>query len=97
MDLFSGGEAVLYDITYDEDFNSIYSEGYRGVWLYENGYLTLTMRPVEGTGHEAFTGTYPLLLASYGELWVGRSEADGSALPYIPAGFEGDDLVPTVG
>ena len=97
LDLFSGGEAILYDISYDEDFNSIYSVDYRGVWLFDNGYLTLTMRPEEGTGHEAFTGTYPLLLASYGELWLGRSEADGTALPYIPAGFEGDDLQPTVG
>ena len=97
LDLFSGGEAILYDITYDEDFNSIYSVGYRGVWLFDNGYLTLTMRPEEGTGHNAFTGTYPLLLASYGGLWVGRSEADGTALPYIPAGYEGDDLQSTVG
>lgn len=97
LDLFSGGEAILYDITYDEDFNSLYSVGYRGVWLFDNGYLTLTMRPEEGTGYAPFTGTYPLLLASYGELWMGRSEADGTALPYIPAGNEGDDLVPTVG
>jgi hypothetical protein len=97
LDLFSGGEAILYDITYDEDFNSIYSVGYRGVWLFDNGYLTLTMRPEEGTGYDAFTGTYPLLMASYGELWLGRSEADGTALPYIPDGFEGDDLQPTVG
>ena len=97
LDLLPGGEAILYDITCDEDFNSIYSVGYRGVWLFDNGYLTLTMRPEEGTGHASFTGTYPVLLASYGELWVGRSEADGTALPYIPAGFEGDDLQPTVG
>ena len=71
--------------------------GYQGVWLFDNGYLTLTMRPEEGTGYDAFTGTYPLLMASYGELWLGRSEVDGTALPYIPAGFEGDDLAPTVG
>ena len=71
--------------------------GYRGVWLFDNGDLPLTMRPEEGTGHEAFTGTYQLLLASYGELWLGRSEAAGPALPYIPAGFEGADLQPPVG
>ena len=97
LDLFSGGEATIYDITYDEDFNSIYSVGYQGVWLFDNGYLTLTMLPEEGTGYDAFTGTYPLLLDPYGDLWLGRSEADGTALPYIPAGYEGDNLALTVG
>ena len=67
------------------------------MWLCDSGYLTLTMRPVEGSDHEAFTGTYPILLDPYGDLWMGRSEGDGMALPYLPVGYDADTLEPTVG
>ena len=97
LDLLPGGDAIIYDVNYDGDFDTNYTEAYHGVWIYDSGYLTLTMRPVEGSNHEAFTGTYPVLLAPYGELWLGRSEADGTALPYLPEGYDADDLELTVG
>lgn len=97
LDLLPGGEAIIYDVAYDGDFDTNYTEACHGVWLYDSGYLTLTMRPVEGSDHEAFTGTYPILLDPYGGLWLGRSEADGTALPYLPEGYDADTLEPTVG
>ena len=97
LDLLPGGEAVIYDVSYDGDFDTNYTEAYRGVWLCDSGYLTLTMRPVEGSDRKTFTGTYPILLDPYGDLWMGRSEADGTALPYLPVGYDADTLEPTVG
>ena len=82
------GWARLYDVGSEGE----YIESYTGSWIYEYGYIHLTLVPVNGDGYFV-DDTFPVLMDPYGEggLFIGRNE-NGIGLPYFPSDLQGDKL-----
>lgn len=84
----SEGWAKLYDVGPIGE----YTESYTGSWIYEDGYLYLSLVPLNGDGY-LVDESFPVLLEPYGEarLFIGRSE-NGIGLPHFHSGIRGDKL-----